>query len=245
MLFQESSAELGSDGGIQCEHCTKICKAKSGMTRHIKAKHPDTLPQRETTKPSKPVHETKIDASLIKDFIESAKTKIMNNKCLDTKTKTFVSSDAPIGVELEILRKEVEGGYRLLSSSPEKFYHHFHVHIVDEAETYFPPPTPFPIAGLLALQLCEVIFLFYKKSQENEIAKASIGPPRKIEPTELDGLQNLAGYIVHKQLKTANKPKGNKSLVPILMSFVTQDIEDQPLIKLKSRGGLKATTREC
>ena len=135
-------------------------------------------------------------------------TKVLNNKCNTDDIKFQITQDTQI--ELDILRKEIESAYKLLFTSPEKYYHYFHVHIVDYAETFFPPPISFPIAGLLALQLCEVIFLHHKKSKEkeNKTQEVSNDVPRKIEATEFDGLQNLAGYIVHKQLKAANKPKG-------------------------------------
>ena len=68
---------------------------------------------------------------------------------------------------------------------------------------------------------------------------------KPISAEEYDGLQNLAGFIIHQLLKKSNGKRGNKLIAPLLISFKTDDLTDQPYIKMQNRGGLTAVKAEC
>ena len=73
--------------------------------------------------------------------------------------------------------------------------------------------------------------------------------PEAISHKELDGLQYLSAYIVHKFLKRArNNPKYksdvNQAIIGVLGHFIKEEHTSQRLIATQSRGGLTAVKSE-
>ncbi|XP_065653296.1 uncharacterized protein LOC136080495 [Hydra vulgaris] len=103
------------------------------------------------------------------------------------------------------------------------------------------------LGALLVLQIGNHILSFCKK-QQNTAHEENITKP--ISAQELDGLQYLAGYVVHKFIKKTRNNKYynskiNQDTMEILKKFTTDAFIDQKLICTQNRGGLTVATKEC
>ncbi len=87
-------------------------------------------------------------------------------------------------------------------SDPEDFYSTFRSLVVDKSEMFF-PHLEFSLRGVITTQLCDGLFIWMKTKHR---APSVENNARPISKEELDGLQNLAGYVV-KNLIKKNKSK--------------------------------------
>jgi hypothetical protein len=103
------------------------------------------------------------------------------------------------------------------------------------------------LCALLALHIGNHILSFYKKQLNSPYEESKEKP---ISAQELDGLQYLAGYVIHKFIKKTRNNKNfnskiNQDTMAILKKFTADIFVDQKLICSQNRGGLTAVTKEC
>ena len=84
----------------------------------------------------------------------------------------------------------------------------------------------FHIAGIIITRLCDVLYHYYKTKDEKDSQVSKL--VKAITQEEYDGLQNLSGYVVHQLLKKSKGKSGNKLVAPLLISFITDNIDNQP-----------------
>ena len=218
---------------ISCENCPKTYKFPSGLARHMKAIHPEMLP----------VAATVLTEDELDKIIKETKFQIFSNKCFPPSIKIHFEESEDFQIEKELLLADLRRIYGKLvaSGKVERFYAEFRTTIVDNATNYF--NVEYHIAGIMSTNLCDFLHHHYKTKKEE--SSGPCNPVKVITQEEYHGLQNLSGYVIHQLLKKANGKRGNKLIVPLLISFLTDNIDDQPYIKMQTRGGLKAVKIEC
>ena len=97
------------------------------------------------------------------------------------------------------------------------------------------------------MQLGETVFSYLKIGVSGCLSSDKIPPP--VTKSEIDALQYLGGYVIHKLLKkTKNSPKynseENQAIVLVLESMV-DNTREQKLIDSLSRGGLTSISEDC
>ena len=102
-----------------------------------------------------------------------------------------------------------------------------------------------PSSTLVAKRLADKLLAFYRRPAAGPAPK-----PLSISQREMSGLQYyISGYVIGKILKkTKNqkdyKSKDSQAVITALSNMLTDNIDDQHLIKALSRGGLKAVKFE-
>ena len=218
---------------IKCSNCSKTYKFQGGLTRHIKAKHPELLPALTDF----------LSKDELENLISKTKMQLVNDRCYPPVIKERFKEDAQFDINFEILLKELQKifGKLRVSGKVENFKTDFRTQIVDYAEKFF--EVDYHIAGIFSTTLGDVLYHYHKTKDEGD--SPVMRPVKPITEEEHDGLQNLAGYVIHQLLKKSNGKKGNKLVAPLLISFKTDDLTDQRYIQMQSRGGLTAVKAEC
>eukprot|EP00794_Sanderia_malayensis_P002904 gene2904-3356_t len=117
----------------------------------------------------------------------------------------------------------------------EKFYSSYYASVVVNAEFYFPPLTR-PACTILATTLGDKVLAYYSKPDQKQVSNV-----KPITCKEMDGLQYLAGYVLHAMSRKMHKQKSKEDVSEILLilnSARTQQPPSHKLIKSLTRGGL-------
>lgn len=121
------------------------------------------------------------------------------------------------------------------NSNIEEFYKNYYGKILKDSQIHL-PNLNHQLGTLLLKKVGEkVVAHLMKPSLETTEESQSI------DEIEIDVIQYLSGYIVHKFKRKMSK---KEHLCALLDSFVTDDKDDQKLIKTLDRGGLLATKKE-
>ena len=204
--------------------CPKVYKTKNGLNRHTKAKHNTDAPTKELT----------IDH--LKEFIDEMGSKVYNNLCYPEVIRNAFSTE--IHTNFDALLQKIQCIYADWQENPDAdiFYKGFHNEIVCKSQTYF--CIDYPLAGIATTTLCDIVFCSFNKRGKSSL------PHKPITEVEKDGIQYLAGYVIQKLIKKAEKLK-SATLLDILGQMVTTDNNSQKLIQIQSRGGLTVATLEA
>lgn len=133
------------------------------------------------------------------------------------------------------------------NGNAQRFYSNFFSTIVFEPLKYF-PNLSHEMSTLLCTRLADSLLEFYKKplqSVQNQ--------PKALSKPENDSLEYLAGYVIHKLLKKIKNGRlfhtsRNQQFITLLESMLVkneEEKENQQLISIQDRGGLKAVIKEC
>ena len=125
----------------------------------------------------------------------------------------------------------------------EKFYSSYFSIITSNPLKYF-PSLSHQMATLLSIRLADHLLEHYKQPQQSVQNQ-----PRFLSKPEINGLQYLAGYVIHKMLKKfkINNTTRNQKFVAFLERMLVKDEKEkdsQHLIATQDRGGLKAVCEE-
>eukprot|EP00795_Rhopilema_esculentum_P007262 gene7262-12949_t len=172
-----------------------------------------------------------------------AKEDISKDECFPDEIRSiavaYVTEDVNNSLKEEILKI-----YQSLkrNGDAEKFYSAFYSLIVKNAKKYF-SQLEMPVCTILASQLADKILAFYKKPVQQPVVV------KPISEREFDGLQYLAGYVIHSLVRKYNRKTDSKSeavqgVLLLLNSCRSDDISTQRLIQCQSRGGLWGVKRE-
>ncbi len=212
-----------------CDVCQKKYKTEGGLTKHLKAKHPDNSQKDDAKKP--------LYTAVIKQLVNEAKKNISDDECYPTHVRNLARS-YNFEVADQALLTQLMKLYTSLckNSDAEKFYSSYYQTIVMNAATYF-KPLEMPVCTILATSLADKVLGYHNKPDEK---------PQLIKPItskELDGLQYLAGYVMHAvsrkvHAKKSGQPEEKQALLTILNSARSENPPSQRLVKCQTRGGL-------
>ena len=219
--------------------CEKVCKSKSGLTRHTNKRHNDgTIPS--SSKPKQP-EEAKISEEDLKNLIIKS-FKIVAESDLhlaELRAEATHHSDNP---------PDIQELYREINTIPRKKTEKFSTKFF---ATFLVNPCKFlPISNrsLAALTLTKLCILILAEKKRTLQSVTEI-PTREITTREKAGLQYLGGYLLSnilRQIKKKNKlSPSNESdeAIALLMSCkTTTRPENQKLVFALDRGGLCCTT---
>lgn len=208
-------------GRFPCTSCSKTYKFKTGLARHIQAKH---------------TSHTSITVEEIAELLKAASENFDNDSRYPPDTRLITIDD----VDLVKLHQDVSVPFEKLqeTSDSDEFIAAFFGKIVRNSSLYA-EDFDSPSARFVLKKLGDKILHFYRTSCANQDV---IEPPKPVTPDDMDGIQHLAGYVVRKFLK---KSSNNSPISKVLIEMKTTDYSDQKLIALQSRGGLTALTSEA
>eukprot|EP00795_Rhopilema_esculentum_P009796 gene9796-18358_t len=174
---------------------------------------------------------------------DEAKEDISKDECFPDEIRSIAVAYVTEDVN-NSLKEEIPKIYQSLkrNGDAEKFYSAFNSLIVKNAKKYF-SQLEMPVCTILASQLADKILAFYKKPVQQPVVV------KPISEREFDGLQYLAGYVIHSLVRKYNRKTDSKSeavqgVLLLLNSCRSDDISTQRLIQCQSRGGLWGVKRE-
>ncbi|XP_065646260.1 uncharacterized protein LOC136076757 [Hydra vulgaris] len=225
---------------ISCITCGQICKSKGGLKRHINSAHPLLI---NAPKEEKLDHLTTI---MFSGIVKEVQNTLSYDTCYPEKMRQAIEDynfEFNDNLYNEVTKLTAE--FRS-SGNAEIFLSKFYSSIVLSAHNYILNLDK-RLGALLVLHIGNHILSFCKK-QQNTAHEENITKP--ISAQELDGLQYLAGYVVHKFIKKTKNNKYynskiNQDTMEILKKFTTDAFIDQKLICTQNRGGLTVVTKEC
>jgi len=232
--FDQATADMGvQQSGFSCKICSKQYKTKNGLQRHVKKKHSSTDSR----------HEGSLQPCDIMELVQKSQAELLENSCYPQALRERIAEhdfQLTSGLQNELVK-----AYDILEKhgDAEKFYSFFYGKIVVNAEKLM-IGLPVPMSTLLAKHLGDKILYFFKR-----LKLLSSSKPQPINEKEMDGLQYLCGYVVHKLLKktwrSSNcKSETSQSVICLLNNLIENDNRSQRLIKTTTRGGLTAVKVE-
>ena len=217
--------------GFKCSQCSKVCRSKGGLSRHMNSVH-HVISLTETKT---------LEKCTIKMLFVQAKTNILCSKCFSNEICEKIEQFKENINISENLLESINIAYNKLTTANdgEAFYSIFYSTVILKSSTYL-SPLESPYSTLLAQKLPDTIFYHYKQPKEQSITKSS-----PINDKEIVALQYLAGYVVKKiKLKALNskdyKLDLNQSRVKIMDHATVEGNYEHKLISALNRGGLTA-----
>ena len=175
--------------------CSKICKSKSGLTRHTNNKHKNDAPLKLQSFSKEDV------ASQLAESI----TKVLNAGLYAADMTIDASNIIVTEEQIELLTKTVN---KLNMKSAEKFYTNFFSTITASAASFI-NSEHLSTAVLILSKLSIKLLGLQKRKEDTEIESASYS--RTISEREIAGLQYLGGYILHTLHGRMSKSKHAKT----------------------------------
>ena len=224
-----------STGVFSCPNanCKKTYKTKGGLQRHINKKHTE-----------REVKKLVLDNVVLIDLLRKAVEVVSKDECWSLTTRSCITNFSYI-VDGKLVDKVYNICETFLDSDdPEKFFELFFCEITAKANEFF-PDLPLAPATTVMMQLGETVFSYLKFG--NTSSSENVAAP--ISKCEIDALQYLSGYVVHKFLKkTKNNLKynsqENQAVIVILESMVDKTRE-LTLVDSQTRGGLTSISEDC
>ena len=212
---------------LTCEPCKKVYLTKGGYDRHIRR-----------------VHQTaniKLDDSDLETLLLDSLKELSDDPCfpLDQQSKWRAHKFSPNPSLFSSIRKI----YKKLKNhvNAEKFYTEYYGLISIN-------PTPFP--GLDHLSSVELlrktgdkILSHFQKAVRNNAGEVPEEDVPAIQENEFEALEYLGGYVIRNLEKKAKRKSNSDAYLEILCCFESDGVEDQPLISLLDRGGLRGITK--
>ena len=156
-------------------------------------------------------------------------SKVYNNLCYPEVIRNAFSTE--IHTNFDALLQKIQCIYADWQENPDADI--FYNEIVCKSQPYF--CIDYPLAGIATTKLCDIVFWFLNKREKRSL------PQKPSTEVEKDGILYLAGYVIQKLIKKAEKLK-SATLLDILGQMVTTDNNSQKLIQIQSRGGLTVAT---
>lgn len=234
--FDMTAKEITDIGSFNCSLCKKKYKTANGLARHTSHKHEGS---------------NDIDfiftEDLITTLVSKAKECICNDLCWNVEQRDIMSKYCHSEKDLGILFEEV---YKICKDfnknrNATEFFTSYYANVVANASRFF-SSLPHASSTTLAIQLGETILCHLTEKSKN-IAKPK---PSPITDREIDGLQYLSGYVIHKLLKKTKakcnyNSVDNQAVISILENAIQRNDSNQILVCVQNRGGLTAVTDNC
>ncbi|XP_015752231.1 PREDICTED: uncharacterized protein LOC107332023 [Acropora digitifera] len=135
--FEDAVAEVQKDN-IECQHCRKRCKSKSGLKRHINAKHKTFGETNDATREGK--HQCQFTSEVLARMINEAKQRLTDNKVFPKNVReelraynfTGISEETEEFLNLQTIFKCL-----VKKTDAEKFYSMFYSTVPIKSTSYF------------------------------------------------------------------------------------------------------------
>ena len=215
--FLEALTEIEGNKSFPCASCTKVCKSKGGLTRHINSKHREAAT---TSESDRLARENNFSLENLTGIVEAIKTSLI------TVLKTLFDDVLPLYDKF--CRKKNQD--KLL----EEFYG-----LIPNANKYLNCPDS-NAATIIMIEIPDRLAGFFKVCQNREkVCATTASSDLKIDPSEQGPLSYIAGYIISKlyQKSRSKKNDANEELQALLQSLKSGD-SDNNFILARSRGGV-------
>ena len=236
--FDLAVASIASkeDTLLKCSECPKTYKTRGGLQRHIKTKHSVVGTDDVIV----------VDKAQLENLLLNSVSKVMSDGCWPNEIKSVLTNfNGVIGDELLVEVNTIVAKFAVLND-PEKFFEEFYGCITINADKFL-SGLPLDAANIVSIQLGELVFAHLKRQSMPDHDGSSQPPP--ILECEIDALQYVAGYVIHKFVKKAKDNPAYKSLKNQALILVLETMMDssreQKLIDSLNRGGLTPISKDC
>lgn len=221
------------DVRLNCPDCKNTYKTSSGLQRHIKTKHGNNP------------YPIELDVHVMQSLLKKAVDKVKGDECWRYETRSVLNeSTLNVTEELKTLVNQIVLEFSS-SNDPELFYEQFYGIITIRADELL--TLPLISANLVMIHFGELVFGHLKKCGEPKQSSVDIAPI--VKESEVDALQYVAGYVIHKFLKKAKKSnaynsKDNQAII-LILEVMIDSTRELRLVDSINRGGLKSISRDC
>ena len=212
-----------------------IVRSAKKLTRHLVDYSDDSM------------YKFNFEKVVIEDLLKKAAENVTKDECWKNETRSYLVNFC-YSVDDELLHEINQISFNFgETNDPEKFFQEFYSNITAKA-THFFKDLPLASANILMIQLGEMVFGYIKNSNASAInINAKI--PSPITEIEIDALQYLSGYVVHKCLKKVkNNPTYNSvenQAIILVLDGMVDKTRDQRLVDSLNRGGLTPISEDC
>ena len=177
-----------------------MCTSKGGFTRHTNSAHPTTKNVKINS-----VEKAQLDMTIFLKLLEEVQATLAVNDCYPQEKCKIIKEYKLEFVQLDQLYKTVLHLYEEINKTndPDMFLSKFYASIMLYSNTFFLNLEK-ELSALIVMNLAKKVLHFYKNPQNTSVEEDQI---KSISTEELDGLQYLAGYVIHKFMKKKQKIK--------------------------------------
>lgn len=219
VLLEEEAAE------ISCEQCGKGYKTKSGLKRHVNAKHSQTTCTTITT-----------DEKQFKSLIKKAALKLSSDQNFDADKREAFSAFIVTDSESKIVYDTLKHTFSLYNK-PQKFFSEVYLFLQPNKDKLFHTLSRFD-SILLTTELANICLEFLTAPSEKQHGKTDIHFTDK----DISIIQYLSGYccrkICTKIQKSTKNSKYSQQCMAVLQAAKCDSDEAQVFVDTKDRGGL-------
>ena len=238
-------AELPSDDqvsvGFVCDKCEKVCKSRQGLSRHVNAKHtiPSTL-QQSSTQTEDDILMNKLHPLKLRVIVTQCAAKVGSDLCLSQQMReNYTGFDSTATQEVELWNK-LRVVISKFKGDGEKFFSMFFGLMKDNLL-----PNHFSETRITNALMQEVCVAILNHLSDNKLNDTTVGvKPVPVSDKEMNSLEYLAGFVIHKLYKKLKYSKVHgSSYYNIQSCFILQACkvecdDSQLLVNARDRGGL-------
>ena len=240
-------AEETSESEFVCESCSKVCKTKRGLTRHKNAKHASNDAQ----SPEMITEQSKVNAEIFHQILNECTEKCFADQCLPEKTRekfskqnlVFSSDDA-----LQLLCK-FQSILTNFNGDAEKFYAEFYgLLMVNLLPSKFEDVT---LSNILLTEVANHVLIHLSGGSDIVSLQPTTSKLQTVlTDREINSLQYIAGYIIHKlhskfKFSKNYKSEHNMQTVSILQACKVDCDDSQTYVNARDRGGLWKVNKQA
>ena len=241
--FDTAVSEVSTDqetaAVYSCKECSKACKSKRDLSRHVNAKHPTTDVGNDVSEKVDPVVK-KLHPQELQKIVKECAVIVGTDECLPESCRnrfcessfSFSENDAyELWYKLKPIVSDFDG-------DAERFYSQFYGLLVDNLlSQIFDCTTD---ANVILTEVGNHILLHLSSKDTKTVPAVK---PSSITDKELKCLQYVAGFVLHKlhsKFKFAKKWSSsfNRPCIAILQACKTDFDASQTLVNVRDRGGL-------
>ncbi len=238
---------------VVCNVCGKKCKSKGGLKRHKTTKHPQKSVVAEEGARTSEVPSFQLDGLILKNAIETAKKKIVENPVYAKHIKDDLV--AFVYTEMDEESEEYKAISKIIGSFSQKrdldkYYQRFYTTIPRKAEGCFPGLSNHA-ATLLSMKLADQLLVQVKEGGSS-LSPIPTAKQPEISEREKAGLQYIGGYVFHKlHQKHRSGKKWQSRESQCTMAVLKQgkcsdeELERNKLTSALSRGGLWGINKDA
>ena len=238
--FNIAAEEITNIGTFNCSLCQKKYKTSNGLARHYLHKHNEEGS-------SGNGNCNFFTKDILTSLVSKAKEMIYGDLCWNTQQREIISNFYHLEKDLSILFEEIHKISKDFNKNRNaaQFFTSYYANVVSNVSNFF-SNLPHASSTTLAIQLGETVLCHLTEKPE----KPNNNPSSPITDREVDGLQYLSGYVIHKLLKKTKAKSNynsvdNQAVIVILENATQKNDSNQILVCVQNRGGLTAVTDNC
>ena len=230
---------------FRCKQCDKVCKSQRGLTRHCNSKHaPPVTHLQDSGTSSVPLSKDeevsrKLHSLTLKSIVNKCAKLCSNDLCLPEATRCVFSAFSFTNDDAVDLWNNFKPIIEKYNGDAETFYMDFYGLLAGNLL-----PSKFEDSTISNILLTEVAnHMLIHLSGVNKDALGNIENVTFISEKELNSLQYLAGFIIHKlhtkfRFSKFSSSDYNKQCISILQACKVESDDSQILVNIRDRGGL-------